>query len=467
MSLPNGSQEDSTKALIAQLLQDFLATLEPIPEIFARFHDADIAEALEELLDDGRRAFFEHHLPDMSFKVFEALTVHNQLRLIQGIQSVLASQIIREMDSDNAADLLEALLHEDDQKAHDIILLLPKRLARDLKKLLSYREDSAGALMTSEYVAVLETLTIKEAIEYIRRAQPPNSEISFYIFIIDKTKKLLGYTTLRNIVLADPSQVVRDIRNDYPVTVDVDLDQEEVAKLFQKYDVMAVPVVDSMSNLVGVITVDDIVDVVIEEATEDIYKLSGTTDIEESTLLSGRLIYVLQSRLPWLIITIFGGLLSSYVISMYSSHYKVSLFTLAISLSFMPLLTGLGGNVGNQTATIIVRGLSTGLVKTKTPFRYIVREVLVGFNIGIIMSLLVFVFSLLSVKSILFSVIVSLALLFNISFATFIGAALPILFKRINIDPAVASAPFLSTSLDIAGQLIYFGLTFWIVSMIS
>jgi magnesium transporter len=218
---------------------------------------------------------------------------------------------------------------------------------------------------------------------------------------------------------------------------------------------------------VGLITVDDIVDVVIEEATEDLYKLSGTSDYDEQKLLEGHIGYAIKSRLPWLIITIFGGLIGSHIITKYASVFSSHHFTLALSLSFAPLLVGLGGNIGNQSATIIVRGLSTGYVRIDKPFRYILRETAIGFTIGLILSIFLYIVTLYFVGNPLLTKIVSISLLINLTTASLIGSSLPIILKKLSIDPAVASAPFLSTSIDIIGQLIYFALTLYVIAKLA
>jgi len=202
--------------------------------------------------------------------------------------------------------------------------------------------------MNPHFVAIPENLTIKKAIEVVREQDPPESEISFYIFIVDDDNKLVGYTTLRDILMATDEKKVEEIRNDYPIRVPVDMDQEEVARVIRKYDVAVIPVVDKTEHIVGIVTVDDIVDVVVEEATEDIYKLSGTSDVEEEKLLSGKIHLAVRSRIPWLLLTIVGGFVASSIINYYSGIFEAHFFSLALSLSFLPLLMGLGGECGES-----------------------------------------------------------------------------------------------------------------------
>jgi len=433
---------------------------------FQKYHVADIADALETLSDDEKHQFFLKVKPDLAGDVLEELSLPDQIAIITDFKADFAAHIVEEMDPDDAVDLLEELYQEEPEAAERIIEALPHEDAKDIKELLAHPEDSAGAIMTSEFVSIPENLTAGKALEYLKAADIPDTETSFYLFITNKSNKLKGYTTLRNLLMAAPEAPIKTIRNEYPIKVHTDLDQEAVAKTFQKYDLAVIPVVDKANVLVGIVTVDDIVDVVVEEATEDLYKLSGTTDITEEKLLSGKLIFAIRSRLPWLFITIMGGFVSASIIHSYAKIHDFELITLALILSFVPMLMGLGGTVGNQSATIFVRGLSTGIIKSDDVTKMIFRETMVGISIGGILSLGIFVISYLLHQPLILAGILSLAMLCNITVASLIGATLPILFHKADIDPAVASAPFISTALDIISQLIYFALTFSILQYI-
>ena len=436
--------------------------------LFKDFHEADIAERLAELSNKERTQFFNHINPEFSVDVLEELDLDQQINIISNFKVNVAAKFIEEMEPDDAADLLEELSETNEIQAEQIIEALPDKEKSDIKTLLSYEEDSAGALMTSQFLYLPENLTIADALESIKNQEPPNSELSFYIFITSNKNKLLGYITLRDLLLSTPKKKIKDIRQEYPIYVKHHEDQENVAQLFQKYDMSVIPVVNEKDHLMGVITVDDVVDVVVEEANEDIYKLSGTATDDERKLISGPVFKPIIYRIPWLIITILGGLIASAIINNYSEQFRESLFPIALSLSFIPLLMGLGGNVGNQSSAIIVRGLATGHVKPKKAFYMIGRELIIGLGIGSIIGLSLFLINThLYDYSLLFSAIVSVSLAANILVATLIGTALPLCFNKINIDPAIASAPFISTTLDIIGQLIYFGITLTIIQTLA
>jgi magnesium transporter len=429
------------------------------------YHEADIAEALEDFSFEEKRKFFQHINPEIGADIIEEMTISQQVDLISQLKMESVVKYVKEMEPDDAVDLIEELQHKDHEKATSIINSLPKREAEDIRHLLSYEEGTAGSIMTLEYLSIPEDLVVKEAISIIKKLNPPDNESSYYAFIINKENKLLGYTTLRTLLISDPQTSIKEIRHEFPIIATIDEDQEEIAHQFKKYNLIAMPVVDDEKKLVGLITVDDVIDVVEEEATEDIFKLSGTSDVDEEKIFAGSILYSVVSRTPWLIITVLGGILASYIITVFSSSYDSTLFPLALSLSFIPLLMGLGGNVGNQAAAIFVRGIATEQIKESKYFSHFIKEVFIGFFMGLIISSFVLIINIfISKLSIMFSLIVSLALLGNITMASFLGSLLPLFFKKINIDPAIASAPFISTALDIFGQLIYFSLTLTVLS---
>ncbi|MEK9656782.1 MAG: magnesium transporter [bacterium] len=434
-------------------------------QLFKEQHEADIAEILSTFNQNEKQKFFQNVNIKLGADVLEELDQDAQLNLIKTLKTDLSAKFIKEMEPDDAVDLLEELQENDEAKAEEIIDALPTEEAQELQELLTYPENSAGAIMTTEFISIPEKLSCKSALETIKKQNPPDTDVAFYTFIVNEKKELTSFTTLRNILLANENNTIKSIRNDYPITAHINDDQEDVAKKFQKYNLVVIPVIDDTNILKGIITVDDIVDVVVEEATEDIYKLTGTSDNTETNLLSGSLQKSVFTRIPWLILSIIGGILSAIIITFYANIFKNQLFSLALSLSYIPLLTGLAGNIGNQSATIIVRSLATGKLKNTPVKKQLLREFQIGCLIGIsIASLLLIINIFVFNTSYLFSCIVSLALICNMAVAAIIGTGLPLLFNHVNIDPAIAAAPFISTALDIIGQLIYFSLTLYILS---
>lgn len=424
-----------------------------------KYHEADIAEDLEDFTIEEKQKFFQYINPEIGANIIEEMTLSQQVSLISQLKIESVVKYIKEMEPDDAVDLLEELQQTDEAKATSIINSLPHKEAQEIRQLLSYKEGTAGSIMTLEYLSIPENLTVKEAIQIIKDLNPPDNESSYYVFIVNTNHELMGYTTLRTLLITDSRIKIKDVRDETPIVSKIDDDQEMIAQQFKKYNLIAMPVVDHTNRLVGLITIDDVIDVVEEEATEDIFKLSGTSDVDEEKIFTGTILFSILSRTPWLVITIGGGILASYLITYFSKHYDSSIFPLALSLSFVPLLMGLGGNVGNQAATIFVRGMATDQIKENKYRFYFFKEILIGFCMGLLISSIVFFVNIfISKLPLRFSIIVSLALLGNITIASFLGSLFPILFKKMNIDPAIASAPFISTTLDIVGQIIYFSL---------
>jgi magnesium transporter len=280
--------------------------------------------------------------------------------------------------------------------------------------------------------------------------------------------QLKGVISIRKLLLAPPDKLVSEIRNDYPIKVNVNTDQEDVANLFQKYRSIVLPVVDELDIVLGVITIDDVVDVVVEEANEDMLKLAGTSgdDLQNDKLLQGPVFYALLSRLPWLFVTIGGGIIASGIMLSYSPKLDVSYISLSFILSFVPLLMGLGGNIGNQSATILVRALALSNLTSRDKLKILFRELGIGAIIGMIIAVIVSIYVWFISGNSVMALAIGLSIIFNMGLASFIGAGLPIILNSFRIDPAIASAPFISTSLDIIGQIIYFSTAIFLFNML-
>ena len=461
-----GSQQQSLllHELVRRLLQR--GTPAQMALFFHKYHEADIADALEVLTPEERVSFFRKLDSELAADVLEEMSPQYRLQLITTLKSSRIAGYVEEMHPDDAADLLDELFAADGEKAKEVFDALSKSGAKEMRELLSYNPDSAGALMTKEFISIPQNLTISQARELVISLNPPDSEVSFYVYVVDDASRLVGFTSLRNLLVIDGDQMVKDVRRDNPISVHMDDDQEDVALVIQKYNLITVPVIDDENRLIGIVSFDDVVDVVVEEATEDLYKLSGTGEIDESRLLFGRPFQAIQSRLPWLFMTMGGGIVASLVMRLFSTHYPGGVIPLALALSFIPLLMGLGGNIGNQSATIIVRGIATGMLKDRSILHFIGREVFIGLSLGGVISLVIWLTLVILGYSSQFALIVSASVSINAAIAAFIGSALPFLFRMLKIDPAVASAPFISTALDIIGQLVYFAMTLLFILVI-
>ncbi|MBZ4653772.1 MAG: magnesium transporter [Peptococcaceae bacterium] len=425
--------------LDAEKAKTFLNDLQPV----------DIAEIIEELELKEQQWILSLLDSETAALVLNELDPELGGELLGHLNEERAGEILEEMSFDDAADLLSEL---SDQEQNKYLELLESEDQQDVRELMTYREDTAGGLMTTEYVAVREDITAARAIEVLREIAP-DAETVYYVYVINLKNQLVGVISLRELIIANPDSLIRDIMRRKVVSVPVDMDQEEVARIVTKYNFLAVPVIDHDNSLLGIITVDDVIDVIHEEAAEDLYRLAGAAgeEEEEEEEFFQRIFASLKARLPWLFITMLGGLVSGRVLSGFSEQIDA-----VVALAFfIPLLTGMGGNVGTQSSTVTVRGIATGQIKQDQIFTVVLRESLVGAAIGSILGLIVGVIASVWQQKPMLGIVVGLAMLGNMLTAATMGTLVPLIFRRIGIDPAVASAPFISTAIDITGLLIY------------
>ena len=437
---------EEREQLLEQLHELFQKNKEQhIIELLSTHQAADIAEILTELEIPERGILFKLLSKDTAAMVLEMLDESVIFTLVETLNAKYLAGIINEMSTDDAADLLGDL----PQATMDILLnLMQDEEAGEVQELLEYDVDSAGGIMTTEYVAIRQDITAERAIDVLRETAP-EVETVYYVYVVDVKNKLVGVITLRELIVADPNLLIESIMNHAVISVMVDMDQEEVARVVSKYNFLAVPVVDRGHSLLGIITVDDIIDVIYEEATEDIFLLGGSTELTEQE--QSKLSNALKSRLPWLFVTLLEGLIAGTVLR----GLENELSTVVALAFFIPLLTGMGGNVGTQSATIAVRGLAIGQIDTDDVFRVALRETVIGVMLGLINGLIVAVVAAIWQHSAVLGLIVGLSMLGNMTTAALMGTLVPICFKKIGVDPAVASAPFITASIDITGLLIY------------
>jgi len=419
---------------------EYLSTLQP----------ADIAEVLDELEQEEQHWVLSLLDSETAALVINELEPDHGGELLGQLKEERALEILEEMSSDDAADLLSELSDQDQNRYLD---MLESEDQQDVRELMTYEEDTAGGLMTVDYVAIREDITAARAIEVLRETAP-DAETVYYVYVINLINQLVGVISLRELIIASPEAYIRDIMRRNVVSVPVHMDQEEVARIVSKYDFLAVPVVDEDKSLMGIITFDDVIDVIHEEATEDLYRLAGAPgedeEYEEDEFFA-RIKSSLRARLPWLFITMIGGLISGQVLSRFSGQISA-----VVALAFfIPLLTGMGGNVGTQCSTVTVRGIATGQIKTDDIYRVILRESIVGLAIGVVLGLVVGVIASWWQSKPMLGVVVGLAMIGNMFTAATVGTLVPLVFRRVGIDPAVASAPFISTAIDITGLVIY------------
>lgn len=410
-------------------------------------HPKDIAEYIAELDDREMQAALIKVLEpeDAATVLFEMDDQELLTDVLLELPRALASAIVNEIPNDEAADMLEDM---DESDRSRILSLFEEEDADDIADLLTYDSDTAGGLMTTEFVVVPVFVKAEKAIEIIR-LYAPDAETIYYVYVIDGLNHLVGILSLRELIIAGPETLIGDIMIQNVTSCNVRDDQEEVADLMTKYDLLALPVVDDEDHILGIITVDDIVDVIQDEASEDIYRMAGTTEAELDEDAS--VVTAFLSRLPWLLITICGGFCSGAVLE----HFEMTLSQVAALIIFIPMMTGIAGNVGTQSCTVTVRGIAMGNITTKVAVTTILREALLGFALGTTIGSIVCLVSSFWQHSFALGLTVGLTILLNNFMAALLGTVVPLALERFHIDPAVASSAFITTTSDIVGLLNY------------
>ncbi len=353
------------------------------------------------------------------------------------------------MASDDAVDLLGELSPE------EIAALLPlvDEEGAKFSGLLKYPEESAGGIMTTEYISLPADLPVEEAIARLREIAP-QAETIYYVFVVDLENRLIGVLSLRDLIAAPDGTPLKEIMRHNVISVNAALDQEEVARVVVKYDLLALPVVDDSNRLLGIITFDDIMDVLEQEATEDIYRLAGAGEVTGVELMEASAYQVAWHRTPWLLLSMLGGIAAGYIMSTFESTLEAIL----VLAFFIPVIMDMGGNVSTQSSTIFVRGIATGEIKGNGIWRYLFREIRVGLLMGVLFGLLVAAAALLWRGNPVLGLVVGTSMIATISLATIIGTLVPLFFHKLKIDPAITSGPLVTTIKDITGLLIYFGM---------
>ena len=353
--------------------------------------------------------------------------------------------ILEQIPPDDVADLVGRLPEEIGQR---ILEGLNKESFEEIGELLQYDDQSAGGIMVPEFIALPEETTARAAISYIQK-EHQNVEMTFYLYVVDSYNKLVGVCSLRELVTIAPETPLRGFMTTDIHFVFVDSDQEEVARIVARYDLLAVPVIDHDRQLLGIVTVDDVIDIIRDEATEDILKMVGAGDSFVETKSIFRSVKI---RLPWLFASCMGGVLATFIIG----HFKSTLEQLVFLAAFIPVIMGMGGNVGTQSSTIVVRGLATDRIQLRNMGRVILKEVAIGGILGSAYGLLLGIVAHLGYQMWRLAVVVGAAVVFTMLLATLVGSMLPMMFARFRIDPAVATGPFVTTAIDIMSIFLYF-----------
>ncbi|HEY3366769.1 MAG TPA: magnesium transporter [Symbiobacteriaceae bacterium] len=412
----------------------------------------DLAEALQQLSEEESRRALATLEPGQAAEVMEHLEYYAQYRLLHHMEPADARQIMDHMPADMVADLIGSI-HP--RQAEQLLKLLPPQDVTTIRTLAEYPENSAGGRMTVDFISVRQSMTAEQVLTHIRKVGAEAETIS-YIYVVDGAGRLVGVVSLRELIMAAPKDRVSEFLNSSVVSVPASMDQEEVANIVSDYDFVAVPVVAADNRLIGIITVDDVIDVIQEEATEDVYRM-GATSVPEETLGMPflRQVWALaKPRLPWLVGLLFLELGSSFIVTTFSGY--VTPTVAALLAVFTVVMAGETGNAATQSLAVVVRGLATGEIKPKDMPRVVLREALVGLVVGLIAGATLMLGGWLWQGNLIFGLAAGLALMANLFVAKVLGGLFPVVIYRLGIDPAVASGPFITTLTDNTSMLIYY-----------
>ncbi|MGM0602334.1 MAG: magnesium transporter [Bacillota bacterium] len=428
------------------MLKEFLPErYQNFKEFFDDNYPADAAEFLadlpEQILLDSVENFADEILSDIIVFFEEEL----QKKIGKKISVLKTAQILSAMYSDDAADFLSVLSVG---KVKDVLKLMKENDALKLKELLHYDDDSAGGRMTTEFIAFYADNTTQSVLNKMRKiiTEP---EMIYYIYVISRKKELVGVLSVRQLLTAQPDTRLSEIMNKRAIKVNITDDQEEVAHIISKYDLLAVPVVNDHNQLLGIITVDDIIDILEEETTEDLFKMSGATNAYD---IRGSFMEAVKKRIPWLFILLIGDLLSGTVIHRFEASLQ-SIVALAI---FIPVLMDMGGNVGTQSLTVVVRGLATEELDFSHFIKHLFSEIKAGIVMGMVISLSLFLITFFWHQNIVLAFVVGFSMFVTMITAITAGTSIPFVVDYFGADPAVAAGPFITTLIDISGLFIYF-----------
>lgn len=427
---------------ITQLIKEQAS--ENLLKIFDELHEADIAEIINHLNFENAEYAFNLLDHETASDVITELDENLREKILQNIDAEKISTIVDELESDDATDIISDLPEE---VADEVLSIIAEEDSEGVKELLKYEEDTAGGIMSSNYVSVKDHDTIRAAVREVRNNAEHFDEI-YQVYVVKDSGELIGFVPLKFLLTYPTRTSITSVMEEDLIYVTPEVDQEEVANLMKKYDLVSIPVVNEAKLLLGRITIDDIVDVMQEEADEDMQKMVGLSEEQES---SDSVFRISRIRLPWLIIALGVEMMGVLLLS----KYQFVLEKVTIAAFFFPVVMAMGGSSGNQAAIVMVKGLGTGDIWFKESLKKLSKELAVAVLNGLAISAILFIITFFFFDELNFLIVLSLSLIFIIIFATMLGATIPILMKKLNADPAVATGPFVSTMNDILGLLIY------------
>lgn len=422
---------------------------EQLKRIFYDYEPIEIVEILKEFSLKDKVFLFSLLNIDFAADIFEKMDKDDQLTLLGAFDKTRKAKILDEVAPDERVDFFEQLPEE---MVLRFLSIMEEEEAQDVRELMRYDKNTAGGRMTTDFAQIEKGITVEQTLRSLRKTAK-DLEMIYYIYVVDRTDKLLGVVSLKDLIIAQPEKEIDEIMHTKLIAIPIDMDQEQVAKRIARYDFLALPVIDKEGKIKGIITVDDLIDVIREEDTEDMYKF-GAAGKHIDNYMSITPLSVAKHRITWLLILVVTGFISGTIMEEFSFALK-NVVSLAF---FIPLLMGSGGNAGTQAASVVVRGLAIGEVKLRDIWKVVKKEFLVGITVGAALGILALLRALILQKSSLLGITVGLSMITTVTVATCLGAILPIVCEKLGLDPAVVSGPLITTVIDISSLLIYFGI---------
>jgi magnesium transporter len=423
-----------------------------VSDLLAEIHPEDIADVVDEWDDDRAAEVLQQMPTGVSAQVFERLSEERQERLTHRLGVESTAKLALEMDADERADFFSQLPPALGKPLLEKLEKVDPEAAEDVEELTRWPETSAGGLMTTDFVSVRPKLLVADAIEEVRR-RANEAEILDALFVVEGEARLVGVLTLRDMLIAEPSERIEDVMRQAVISVPPELDQEEVARKLAKYDLHTLPVVSDKGDLLGVITSDDVLDVLTAEQTEDVHKLGAVEPLREG-YFDTRTVEFIKKRAPWLLVLFFGGFLTTATMR----RYDQILGAMTQLAFYVPMLVSAGGNSGSQSSTLVIRALAVGDVRARDWWRVLLRELMQGLLLGAILALVGAGYVLATAHSATLALLIAATLLGIVTTGCVIGAMMPLLLHRIGLDPATSSNPFIATLCDVIGIAVYLGL---------
>ena len=418
-------------------------------------NSADIPSILEKLNDEDLIVVYRLLSKDKAAEVFAYLEPEMQEKLINALTDTELKEVINELFMDDTVDLIEEM------PANVVKRILRNMKSQDrriINELLNYPEDSAGSIMTTEFVDLKENMTVTEAFAKIKKIG--NVDNIYTCYVLSMTRKLIGVVQLRDLIFAKRNDFIKDLMKTEVISVGTEDDQEEVAKKFDKYDVNIMPVVDKENRLVGIVTIDDAMEVMVDETTEDFQKMAAITPSEDSYFKTSVFKHA-KNRFIWLLVLMISSAVTGAVIT----HYENAFAAIPLLVAFIPMVMGTGGNCGSQSSTLIIRGLAKDEITTKDIFRAIWKEIRIGVIVGIGLFIANFIRIMLQYNDMKIAITVGLTLIGTTILAKTLGCILPIAAKKVNLDPAIMAAPLISTIVDTCSVMLFFNIAIVILGL--